>query len=251
MRLADKVAIVTGAGSGMGRAMAELFASEGAKVVVTDIVQERVDDVVQAIQSAGGTASGVLVDVSKEADTDAMINHAVDTYGRLDILVNNAGIMDAMTPITDVSNDLWRRILGVNLDGPFYAMRKAIPIMLEQGGGTILNIASIGGVQGGRAGAAYTTSKHALIGLTRNTGYMYGPQGIRCNAICPGGVETAIGLGGAPHEWGLQRMQTGAGNIGPAGKPEDIAAVALLLVSDEARFVNGAAWVVDGGWTAY
>jgi len=251
MRLEGKTALITGAGSGMGRAMAERFTAEGASVLLADVVKERVDEVVQAITAAGGTAVGVTVDVSNEADVDRMIDTAVERFGHLDILVNNAGIMDRMVPIGDLDTELWRRVMSVNVDGPLFAMRRAVRHMAERGGGAILNIASGGGVQGARAGAAYTASKHALIGLTRNTAYMYAPKGIRCNAICPGGVETAIGVGGMPHEEGLQRMQLGAGNMGRIGRPEEIANVALLLVSDEASYVSGAAVVVDGGWTAY
>ena len=250
MKLQGKVALVTGAGSGMGRAMAQLFAAEGARVVVDDVLPERVEAVVEEIGSSGGEAVGAVADVSKQEDVEKMVATALE-LGRLDILVNNAGVMDRMTPAAEVGDELWRRVMAVNLDGPFYACRAAIPKMLEQGGGVILNIASVGGLHGGRAGAAYTASKHGLVGLTRNLAYSYAPQGIRANAICPGGVDTAIGVGGEPHQAGLQRMQLGAANMGRIGQPEEIARVALLLVSDDASYVSGAEVVVDGGWTAY
>ena len=250
MKLQGKVALVTGAGSGMGRAMAQLFAAEGARVVVADVLPERVEAVVEEIGSSGGEAVGAVADVSKQEDVEKMVATALE-LGRLDILVNNAGVMDRMTPAAEVGDELWRRVMAVNLDGPFYACRAAIPKMLEQGGGVILNIASVGGLHGGRAGAAYTASKHGLVGLTRNLAYSYAPQGIRANAICPGGVDTAIGVGGEPHQAGLQRMQLGAANMGRIGQPEEIARVALLLVSDDASYVSGAEVVVDGGWTAY
>jgi NAD(P)-dependent dehydrogenase (short-subunit alcohol dehydrogenase family) len=251
MRLESKVAVITGAGSGIGRAMAWSFAGEGAKVVVADVVAGRVEEVVSHITSSGGNAIGVVTDVALEEDIDRMIKSATDTYGRLDILCNNAGIMDRMTPVADTSNDLWDRVLKVNLTGPFLACRKSLPIMLKHGGGVILNTASIGGLYGGRAGAAYTASKHALVGLSKNIAYMYAEKGIRCNALCPGAVKTAIGVGGEAHEHGLRRMQLGAANMGRISEPAEIAEVALFLVSDESSFINGAAIVVDGGWTAY
>lgn len=251
MRLKDKTAVITGAGSGIGKAMATLFAAEGARVVVADIMTERVDEVVAAIRSAGGEATGVKVNVAAEAEIEKLLTTATDTYGRLDILCNNAGVMDRMTPVGDMTDDLWQRVLSINLTGPMMAMRRAIPMMIAQGGGVILNTASTAGLRGSHAGAAYTASKHGLVGLTKNTAYMYATQGIRCNAICPGGTETAIGIGGEPNEFGLGRMQMGAGSMPRAGKPGELANIALTLVSDEASFVNGAIVVVDGGWTAY
>lgn len=251
MRLKNKVAVITGAGSGIGRAMATLFASEGARVVVADIVQERVDEVVAAIKADGGEATGFIVNVAEEADVEKMLMTAVDTYGRLDILCNNAGVMDRMTPVADVTDELWQRVISINLTGPMMAMRRAIPMMIEQGGGVILNTASTAGLHGAHAGAAYVASKHGLVGLTKNTAYMYAQKGIRCNAICPGGVETAIGVGGEPNEFGMGRMQAGAGSMPRVGKPQELANVALMLVSDEASFVSGSIVTVDGGWTAY
>ncbi len=250
-RLAEKVVIITGAGSGIGRAMAMLFAQEGAKVVVADIVQERVTEVVEAIKQAGGVATGMVVNVAAEDDINRMVDETVATYGRLDILCNNAGVMDRMMAVHEVSDELWNRVLSINLTGPFMACRKAIPIMRQQGSGVILNTSSLSGLFGARAGAAYTASKHGLIGLTKNIAYMYATEGIRCNAICPGGVDTAIGVGGEPSEFGYGRMQLGFGNNPRVGKPEELARVALTLVSDEGSFVNGAAVVIDGGWSAY
>lgn len=250
MRLKDKVAVITGAGSGIGRAMATLFAAEGARVVVADIVTDRVDETVSAIQATGGTATGIHVNVASEADIEKLLTTATATYGRIDILCNNAGIMDRMTPVGDMTDDLWERVLRINLTGPMMAMRRAIPMMIAQGGGTILNTASTAGLRGSHAGAAYTASKHGLVGLTKNTAYMYATQGIRCNAICPGGTETAIGIGGEPNAFGLERMQAGSGSMPRIGKPIDLANIALTLVSDEASFVNGSIVVVDGGWTA-
>lgn len=249
--LENKVAVITGAGSGMGKAMAELFAEEGAKVIVSDIKAERVDETVKAITSKGNTATGIVTDVSKEDDVKKMIDAAISKYGALDILVNNAGVMDNFTPAADVTNDLWNKVIGINLNGPFYACRLAIPIMVKKGKGVIINISSIGGLYGSRAGAAYTSSKHALIGLTKNIGFMYGTKGIRCNAIAPGGVTTNIMEGAAPHPFGYERMSTGIASNLRTAEPIEIARLALFLASDQSGFVNGTVITADGGWTAY
>lgn len=250
MKLKEKVAVITGAGSGMGKEMAKLFAAEGAAVVAADLVPAGVEQVVAEIREAGGTALAMVVDVSKVEAVEEMIDTAVSRFGRLDVLINNAGIMDKVTPVADVTDELWNRVLGVNLNGPFYACRKAIPIMLKQGGGTIINTASVAGVRGGAAGAAYTSSKHALVGLTKNIAGFYAKDGIRCNAICPGGVATAIGLGGQPHEVGLGRLMKMAETSPRTADPKEIATVALFLASADSSFVNGLALVADGGWTA-
>jgi NAD(P)-dependent dehydrogenase (short-subunit alcohol dehydrogenase family) len=247
----NKVAIITGSGAGMGKAMAELFAAEGAKVVVSDIKTDRVNEVVKNITATGGLATGIVSNVAKEEDVKKLVETAVNIYGSLDILVNNAGVMDNFTPVEDVSNELWNKVIGVNLNGPFYASRLAIPIMLKKGKGIIINISSIGGLNGSRAGAAYTASKHALIGLTKNIGFMYGTKGIRCVAIAPGGVNTKIMEEAQPHAFGYERMSTGiASNIRMA-EPNEIAELALFLASDQASFINGTVVTADGGWTAY
>ena len=251
-KLEGKVALITGAGSGIGRAMAVLFATEGASIVVTDVVADRVEEVVAVIKDTGGNAAGVVGNVALESDVENMIASAVNTYGRLDILCNNAGIMDRMLTITEISDEFWERLINVNLTGPFRMCRKAIPIMLDQGSGVILNTSSLAGLHGGRAGAAYTTSKHGLVGLTKNTAWTYADKGIRCNAICPGAVDTAIGLGDdEPSQLGFTRMCLGTSIIPRAGSSEELASVALMLVSDDGSFVNGAILAVDGGWTAY
>lgn len=249
--LENKTAIITGAGSGMGKAMAILFAAEGAKVIVSDVKTERVEAVVKEITSKGGIAFGVVTDVSKEEDVKKMVDAAIKNFSSLDILVNNAGVMDNFAPVADVTNELWNKVMGVNLFGPFYSCRLAVQQMLKQGKGVIVNVSSIGGLNGSRAGAAYTASKHALVGLTKNIGFMYRPKGIRCNGIAPGGVNTNIMEGVNPDKFGMDRMMTGmASNIRMA-EPIEIAELALFLASDKSSNVNGTIVVADGGWTAY
>lgn len=171
--LDNKTAIVTGAASGMGKAIAELFANEGANVIVADLKQNEIDVVVNLITKNGGKAIGVICNVSNETDIKNMIDTAVSNFKSIDVLVNNAGVMDDFVPVDQVTNDLWNKVMSVNVNGPFYACRLAVPIMLKQGSGVIINIASIGGLYGTRAGAAYSASKHALVGLTKNIGFMY------------------------------------------------------------------------------
>jgi len=179
MKLQNKVAVVTGAGSGMGKAIAILYAQEGAKVVVSDIKPDWAEATTEEIKANGGQAITVLANVAKEADIQNLIDTAITTYGTLDILVNNAGIMDNFEPAADITDENWERVFAVNVTGVMRATRKALPIFLEKKSGVITNIASIGGLYGARAGAIYTASKHAVIGFTKNTGFMYAPQGIR------------------------------------------------------------------------
>lgn len=252
MKLQGKTAIVTGAGSGMGRAIAVLYAQEGAKVAVVDINQAAVDAVVAEIKQAGGEASGIVTNIGLKDDVERMVQTAASTYGSVDILVNNAGVMDNFTPVGDVTDELWERLMNINLNGPFWACRAAINIMKDQSdGGVIVNNASVGGLFGTRGGAAYVASKHALIGLTKNIASTYGREGgnIRANAIAPGGVNTNIQTTiTAPHPLGLAAI----GDVGPGklAEPEEIARVALFLASDDSSFVNGDVIKADGGWTA-
>jgi len=251
MRLEGKVAIVTGAASGMGKAIAELYAKEGAKVVATDLNLEGVQSVVEGIKANGGTAIAIKTNVGNLDDVNAMIDTAVKEYGTLDILVNNAGIMDNMAAVGDVEDARWDLIFDVNTKGVMRAMRKAIPLFLEKGKGVIVNIASTGGFSGAHAGAAYVASKHAVVGLTKNTAFMYAQKGIRCNAIAPGATITNISSSMTNlNEFGASRTQVTQGVIPRAGTPEEIAQVALFLASDESSFVNGAIVTADAGWTA-
>ena len=253
MKLNKKVAIVTGAASGIGKAIATLYGKEGASVIVSDIDLEGAKATVKDIGSSGGNAIAIHTDVSKEEDIQALVDTAVNTYGTVDILVNNAGIMDSFEPAAEVTDAKWDKILSVNITSVMRATRKVLPIFLSKGSGVIVNIASVGGLHGGRAGAAYTASKFAVVGFTKNVGFQYALKGIRCNAIAPGGVETNIGNSiKEPNEFGYSRSLPGLTYLNPRfGKPEEIAGIALFLASDDASFVNGAIFVADAGWTAY
>jgi NAD(P)-dependent dehydrogenase (short-subunit alcohol dehydrogenase family) len=252
MRLQNKVAVVTGAASGMGKQIALLFAKEGAKVTVSDLHLDGAKDTVREIEADGGTAFAIKTNVAEEADIQTLIDTTVTTYSTVDILVNNAGIMDNMAAAGAIDDQMWERVFAVNTTGVMRATRKVIPIFLEKGQGSIVNIASAGGLFGARAGATYTASKHAVVGFTKNTAYMYAQKGIRCNAIAPGGVETNIGASMTGiNEFGMSRQGTGMSTNPRNGKPEEVANVALFLASDEASFVNGAIVTADGGWTSY
>jgi len=250
MRLEGKTAIVTGAASGIGKAIAVRYAREGANVVVTDLNEEGAQNTAAAIAAAGGNAIAVRANVADRADVDRLFDETVKAYGTLDVLVNNAGIMDNFAPVGDVTDELWDRIIAVNTTAVMRTSRKAVELFLPKESGSIINVASIGGLNGGRAGAAYTASKFAVIGLTLNTAFMYALKGIRCNAIAPGAVETNIGASmGQPDAFGYSRMQLTLPANPRAGKPEEIAGLAVFLASDEAGYVNGAVIPVDGGWT--
>jgi NAD(P)-dependent dehydrogenase (short-subunit alcohol dehydrogenase family) len=252
MKLQNKVAVITGAGSGMGKSIAQLFAKEGAKVIISDINLETVNQGVAEITADGGVATAVMANVAKEQDIQNMIDVAVNTYGTLDILVNNAGIMDNFMPAAEVTDELWEKVFAVNVTGPMRATRKALPIFIKKGSGVIINIASAGGLLGSRAGAAYTASKHAVVGLTKNVGFQYAKLGIRCNAIAPGAVNTNIGTTlYNPSKFGMERALAGI-NLNPkVGEPEEIARIAVFLANDDSSMINGTVIIADSGWTAY
>jgi len=249
--LSNKVVLVTGAGSGIGKAIAELLAKQGARLMLSDIRYANIEAVAKEIKSAGGEAAFYPADVSELKQVNSLMKYTLDQYGTIDILVNNAGIMDDFSPVEQVSDELWNHILGVNLNGPFYTCRAAMSIFQKQNRGHIINIASIAGLNGGRAGLAYTVSKHGLIGMTKSIAYQYAGQGIICNAIAPGGISTNILHGVEPNAFGFDRMSAGTANAPAPGSPQDIAALTLFLVSGNSGLINGAVIVADGGWTAY
>ena len=265
-RLSNKTALVTGAASGNGKAIATLFAREKAKVVLVDINKSELEKVVASLSEQGFDVTGIEADVTKEADIQKMVDQTLAKYGRLDILVNNAGIFDELMPVGEVSDDLWYKIMETNLNAPMRAIRKVIPIFEKQGGGVIVNTASIAGLTGARGGgAAYVASKHGLIGLTKNVAFNYKEKNIRCNAVAPGRVETNLRanserLAGSKstrdrsiENWKDIENKVTEGYITNMRKctPDEIAKVVLFLASDEASFVNGSVFVADGGWTSY
>lgn len=249
MKLVGRIALITGAGSGMGRAMAMLFAEHGAAIAAVDLDAASARSTADAVGAAGGRAIAVHCDVANGASVERAVAVVVDALGGVSILCNNAGILDDYAPLLDTSDELWDRIIDVNLKGMFLCARAVLPHMIVDGGGVIINTASIAGLVAGGGGTAYTASKHGVIGLTRQISLDYGSQGIRVNAICPGAVET--GMTKAILESGDAAVMASVRSV-PAGRhaqPEEIANLALFLASDESSFMHGAAVVIDGGWT--
>lgn len=249
MRLEGKVAIITGAGGGMGRTAAELFAREGARIVVAEYDAAAGAETVRLVREAGGQASSVGVDVSTEAGAQAMVAHALSTYGRLDCLYNNAGIMPAADhSVIDTDVETWDRVMAVNLRGVFLGCKHAIPAMIDGGGGSVVNISSFVAILGCSVPQdAYTASKGAVLALTRSLAVQFGPKGVRTNAICPGPVETPLLMDWLVKDEEAKRIRLARNPTGRFGKPEEIAYAALYLASDESRWTNGASLVVDGG----
>ena len=248
-KLAGKVAVVTGASSGMGHAIVERYVKEGAKVIAVARRKERLDELAESLKDAPGKVIPYVGDVSLSEVNDGMIDAAVREFGRLDILVNNAGIMDDMGPIAEVTDEMYERVFKLNVYGPMCAMRKAVNVFLAQGGGgCIINVVSEGAFHA-CAGAVYCASKAALVSFTKNTAFMYMPQNIRCNAIAPGGIATEISSSmGVPNMNGYGRVQSVLACAPPAGTPEQIAGAAFFLASEDASYVSGDVLMVDGGW---
>ena len=253
LTLQDKVAVITGAGSGIGKASVDLFTKMGAKVIAADIKVELVEALKTEFADRADKIYPFKVNVANRAEVEAMVDYAVSICGKMDIIFNNAGIMDGMMPVAEVEDDLWNRVISVNTNSVLYACRKAVKYFMDNNiKGVIINTASLGGLQGGRAGFAYTASKYAVVGMTKNIAFMYSDTGIRCNAICPGAVMTNIGLGSqSPSPRGTQKMQVGMPLCTSFADPYQLANVALFLASDASSFVNGTAITADGGWSAY
>lgn len=251
MKLEGKSVVVTGASSGMGDAIVRLFATEGAQIVAVARRKERLEALKESLADAPGTVEIYPGDVSSQELCEGMIDFAVEKFGKLDILINNAGVMDDMSPIGDATNEKYDQVMGVNLFGPFCSMRKAVQVFLEQGnGGTIVNVASLGGMRT-CAGAIYCASKAAVISMTKNTAYMYMKDGIRANAIAPGGIASEIASAmGMPNTNGYSRIQPVLACAPEVGSTEDIAKAALFLASDDSAYISGDVLVVDGGWNA-
>jgi NAD(P)-dependent dehydrogenase (short-subunit alcohol dehydrogenase family) len=246
-----RVALVTGAGSGIGRATALAFAQRGARVVVADIDDEGAAETIKFAGAAGAESSSFHVDVADSAQVQAMVGHALATYGRLDFAVNNAGIGGPLLDTADYAEDAWHRLLSINLTGVFLCLKFEIPALLANGGGAIVNMASVMGHVGMRGGAAYVASKHGVVGLTKVAALEYGGRGIRVSAVCPGFIATPLlDQGGIVEGTEVYAALSGLHALGRMGRPEEVAAAAVWLCSDEASFVSGVPMLVDGGYAA-
>ncbi len=256
MRLSGRTAVVTGAASGIGLATAHLLANEGARVACADVNGPGAERAAEQIRCRGGEAMAVEVDVAREEEVEALIRRVLEQWGRLDIMVNNAGVEVAL-PVTETTSQEWERVMGVNARGVFYGCKHAIAVMARQGGGVIVNVASVAGLRGLPLESVYCASKAAVVLLTRSLAVEWARAGIRINCVCPGAVRTplleaavarAVAAGGDP-ESSWQRIAQ-MHPMGAIAEPEDVARAILFLASDDARMITGVALPVDGGWSA-
>lgn len=248
-RYAGKVALVTGGASGLGEACCRRLAKEGAKLAVLDIDLGKAERLVDAIRAGGAEAIALRCDVSDASAVEEAVHATTRQYDRLDLAVNNAGIAGTLVPLTEYPLDLWNRVLAINLSGVFHGLRAQIPIMVRQGGGAIVNMASTLGAVGLAGAAAYVAAKHGVVGLTKTAALDFGPAKVRVNAICPSFIKTPLALGAipSPEAWeGIAALHA----LKRCAEPAEIAAVVAFLGSDDGSFVTGAAYLVDGGYTA-
>jgi NAD(P)-dependent dehydrogenase (short-subunit alcohol dehydrogenase family) len=247
--LLGKVALITGGSSGIGRATALAFASEGAKVLVADVAVEGGEETVRLIEAAGGVAVFVRADVSNANEVEALVSETVGRFGRLDAAVNNAGTEGVVASTVELAEADWDRVIATNLKGVWLCMKYEIPRMVEHGAGTIVNTSSVYGIVAGRGVAAYVASKHGVAGLTKAAALEYAPHGIRINAICPGAVRTPMLMRHIPDAEAEDRWKA-LQPVGRMGTPQEVAAAVVWLCSDAASFVTGHTLAVDGGFLA-
>jgi NAD(P)-dependent dehydrogenase (short-subunit alcohol dehydrogenase family) len=248
--LENKVALVTGASSGIGRAAALTFAREGAQVVVSDVNLVGGRETVERIESAGGEALFIEANVASSADVEALIDATLHAYGRLDCAFNNAGVGGTLNSLIDKTEEEWDTVIGVNLKGVWLCMKYELPVMLAQGGGAIVNMASVAGLNGFPNGGIYAASKHGVIGLTKSAALEYARQGVRVNAVCPGYTDTPMVRGMVETVPQMERVTTNASPMRRLGEPAEVAETVVWLCSDKASFVTGHALPVDGGFVA-
>ena len=248
--LKNKVAIITGAASGIGRAAAELFASEGAIIIATDVVDEAGQRLADELSQTQRTCSYVHADVSKESDVEAMVHVALAQYGRLDVLFNNAGIEGDQAPTADAALDTWERVMGINLGGVFLGCKYGIQAMLRSGGGSIINTASVAGLVGFAGSPAYAASKGGVVQLTRTAALEYAAQGVRVNCVCPGIIDTPMAHRFTHGDPAVAARIAAMGPVGRMGQAREVAQLALFLASERASFITGAVIPVDGGYVA-
>jgi NAD(P)-dependent dehydrogenase (short-subunit alcohol dehydrogenase family) len=249
--MSNKVALITGASSGIGRATAKAFAEQGARVVVAARRQDELDSLVAEIEADGGTASAIPADVSDAEDVQRMVTHAIDTFGRLDYAVNNAAIEGRFVPILDLADEEWDRVIDINLKGAFLCMKHEARAMLKAGhGGAIVNVGSVNSFLGAATASAYVTSKHGMVGLTTSASAELAPQGIRVNLVCPGVIDTPMhhrirkDIGDEIFD---QAVLPGV-HLQRAGQPEEIAQAIVFLCSDAASYITGSTLTPDGGF---
>lgn len=251
MRFENKVAIITGSTKGIGRATAILMAQEGAKVVITGTTEEAGNEVVSIIKEAGGDAFFQKTDVTSAEALDALVKAALDHYGKIDILVNNAGIGGSLANMNQITDAEWDKVLATNLTAAFQIMKLVIPVMENNGGGTIVNVASMASTAAGRGGIAYTTAKHGFLGLTRQISLDHGHTGIRINAVLPGPINTQMIARILEMPQHPLNMKIKMSPSGRPGEPEEVAKAIAFLASDESSYIHGASLAVDGGYSIF